>query len=256
MAEDIKTPMKDAKKNGDTWQENLRIFIIAAIIAVIIRSLLFQPFNIPSSSMKPTLLIGDFLFVSKFSYGYSKHSFPFSPPLFSGRSSDAGPARGDVVVFKLPSDGRTDFIKRVIGLPGDKIQIKKGVVWLNGVPLKRERLTDFEDLRRNAPPVEIRRYRETLPDGRSYITLDQMDDSPADNTGIYEVPDGHYFMMCDNRDNSTDSRFVRYVGFVPHENLVGPAQILFFSFDDRTRFWEIWRWPISIRLSRLFDLVD
>lgn len=255
MSEEAAKQGSAPEKQGDTWQDNLRIFIIAALIAIVIRSFFFQPFNIPSSSMKPTLLIGDFLFVSKFSYGYSKHSFPFSPPLFTGRTSERGPERGDVVVFKLPSDGRTDFIKRVIGLPGDKIQMKNGVVWLNGAPLERERLSDFEELRRNAPPIEIRRFRETLPNGRSYVTIDQADSSPADNTGVYEVPEGHYFMMGDNRDNSTDSRFVRYVGFVPHENLVGPAQILFFSFDDRTRFWEIWRWPISIRLSRLFNLV-
>jgi signal peptidase I len=160
------------------------VFSSAAVnYAVIIRSLLFQPFNIPSSSMKPTLLIGDFLFVSKFSYGYSRHSFPFSPPLFEGRTSERGPARGDVVVFKLPSDGRTDFIKRVIGLPGDKIQIKNGVVWLNGEALKRQQLSDFEELRRDAPPIKVRRFRETLPNGRSYVTLDQTDGSPADNTG-------------------------------------------------------------------------
>ncbi len=255
MTEEATKRQSKPEKKGDTWQDNVRIFVIAAVIAIVIRSLFFQPFNIPSSSMKPTLLIGDFLFVSKFSYGYSRHSFPFSPPLFEGRTSERGPARGDVVVFKLPSDGRTDFIKRVIGLPGDKIQIKNGVVWLNGEALKRQQLSDFEELRRDASPIKVRRFRETLPNGRSYVTLDQTDGSPADNTGVYEVPAGHYFMMGDNRDNSTDSRFVRYVGFVPQENLVGPAQFLFFSFDDRTRFWEVWRWPFSVRLSRLFDVV-
>lgn len=255
MTEEATKRQSKPEKKGDTWQDNVRIFVIAAVIAIVIRSLFFQPFNIPSSSMKPTLLIGDFLFVSKFSYGYSRHSFLFSPPLFEGRTSERGPARGDVVVFKLPSDGRTDFIKRVIGLPGDKIQIKNGVVWLNGEALKRQQLSDFEELRRDAPPIKVRRFRETLPNGRSYVTLDETDGSPADNTGIYEVPAGHYFMMGDNRDNSTDSRFVRYVGFVPQENLVGPAQFLFFSFDDRTRFWEVWRWPFSVRLSRLFDVV-
>ena len=256
MSDQASDKPKAPDKQGDTWQDNLRIFVIAAAIAIVIRSLMFQPFNIPSSSMKPTLLIGDFLFVTKFSYGYSRHSFPFSPPLFEGRTSARGPERGDVVVFKLPSDGRTDFIKRVIGLPGDTIQVLNGVVWLNGEPLKREAIVDFEDLRRDAPAQNIRRYRETLPGGRSYMTLDQLDNSPADNTGVYEVPEGHYFMMGDNRDNSTDSRFLRYVGYVPHENLVGPAKILFFSFDDRTRFYEFWRWPISIRFSRLLNLVD
>ena len=253
MSQDTVEKAASAKSE---WKENLKVFFWAAVIAVIIRSLLVQPFNIPSSSMKPTLLIGDFLFVTKFSYGYSRHSFPFSLPPVDGRSSDTGPERGDVVVFKLPADNRTDFIKRVIGLPGDEIQIINGQVWLNGEAVKREQIKDFVEPRRTGPGLRIRQFRETLPGGRSYLTLDQTDGGPADNTPVYLVPKGHYFMMGDNRDNSTDSRFQRYVGFVPHENLVGPARILFFSFDDRTRFWEVWRWPISVRLSRLFNLVD
>jgi signal peptidase I len=250
-----KTNSQNGEIKPDGLKENIRVFIFAAVIAILIRSLFFQPFNIPSSSMKPTLLIGDFLFVSKFSYGYSRHSFPFSLLPVDGRTSDTGPERGDVVVFKLPADNRTDFIKRVIGLPGDRIQMRNGHLFINDVGVKRERIEDFLELQRDTEPLRIRRFRETLPSGRSYEVLDQIDNGPVDTTPIYQVPDGHYFMMGDNRDNSTDSRFGRYVGYVPHENLVGPAQVLFFSFDDRTRWYEIWRWPISIRGSRLFDLV-
>ncbi len=248
------TPQTAAWKNS--LSEFLKTLFWAGVIALIFRSLLFQPFNIPSSSMKPTLLIGDFLFVSKFSYGYSRHSFPFSPTRLGGRSSNVGPARGDVVVFKLPADNRTDFIKRVIGLPGDTIQMRNGVVWLNGLPLKRARVDDFIEPGRDRRDIRIPQYRETLPGGRSYLTLDQIEGGPADNTGLYRVPEGHYFMMGDNRDNSTDSRVVRYVGYVPHENLVGPAQFLFFSYDDQVAFFEFWYWPIAIRYTRLLSSVD
>ena len=247
--------MNESDKKKPDWRAFLITLAWALLIALVIRSLAFQPFNIPSGSMKPTLLVGDFLFVNKYSYGYSRHSFPFSPPLFNGRTSKTGPERGDVVVFKLPADNRTDFIKRVMGLPGDTISMQDGQVILNGQPLLRERVDDFVEVDRSGKKTSARRYRETLPGGRSYMTLDTVIDGPADNTGEYRVPPGHYFLMGDNRDNSADSRVVRYVGYVPHENLVGPAQILFFSFDDTTRIYEFWRWPIAIRYSRLLNLV-
>ena len=235
--------------------ETARVIFHALIIALVIRTFLFQPFNIPSGSMKATLLVGDYLFVSKYSYGYSKYSLPLSPPLFSGRiPGGMTPERGDVVVFRLPKDPSVDYIKRVIGLPGDKIQVIDGQVFINGTGVKRERANDFietEDGTREAP---VKRWKETLPNGKTFFTLDLVDNGFADNTQVYTVPPGEYFMMGDNRDNSTDSRFSQ-VGFVPFENIVGKAQLIFFSVYDGERAWEFWRWPFSVRWTRLFTIV-
>jgi len=235
--------------------ETGRVIFHALIIALVIRTFLFQPFNIPSGSMKATLLVGDYLFVSKYSYGYSHYSLPFSPPLFSGRIWSSLPQRGDVVVFRLPWEDSTDYIKRVIGLPGDRIQMIGGVLHINGQPVKRERVEDFVDNDGGFGSSRVKRWRETLPNGVTYTTLDLVDQGAWDNTDVYVVPDGKYFMMGDNRDNSTDSRVLSQVGYVPAENIIGRAQIIFFSIRDDTHAWEVWRWPWSVRWDRLFTLV-
>ncbi len=235
--------------------ETVRVIFHALIIALVIRTFLFQPFNIPSGSMKATLLVGDYLFVSKYTYGYSQYSLPMSPPIFSGRIPGGfTPERGDVVVFRLPKDTSTDYIKRVIGLPGDKIQVTDGVVSINGAPVKRERITDFAETEEGTPDAPIKRWKETLPNGVSFETLDLVENGFADNTQVYTVPADHYFMMGDNRDNSTDSRFSQ-VGFVPFENIVGKAQIIFFSVYEGERAWQFWRWPFAVRWNRLFTIV-
>lgn len=237
-------------------KDTVRVIIHALILAFIVRVFLFQPFNIPSGSMIPTLLVGDYLFVAKYAYGYSRYSFPFGPDLFSGRIWAEDPKRGDVVVFKLPRDNETDYIKRVIGLPGDEIQMISGVLQINGEPVKKERISDFVLEDPSGRERHLTRYRETLPNGVSYPVLDLVNEGIGDNTEIYKVPENHFFMMGDNRDNSTDSRFLSEVGFVPFENLVGRAEIIFFSIHEDSSFWEVWRWPTDVRWSRIFQVVQ
>ncbi|MFD1197582.1 signal peptidase I [Brucella gallinifaecis] len=243
----------ETKKSGGIG-ETISVIVQALLLALVIRSLLFQPFSIPSGSMRPTLLEGDYLFVSKYAYGYSRYSLPFGFDLFNGRIWGAEPKRGDVVVFKLPSDTNVDYIKRVIGLPGDRVQVRGGVLYINDVAVQRELVgtIDNPDVTEENRPVEV--YRETLPNGVSYDTLDLGKNLIGDDTRVFEVPAGHYFMMGDNRDNSLDSRFG--VGYVPYENLVGRANIIFFSIADKASPLEIWKWPSDVRFSRLFTWVN
>ena len=246
---------KKSKEEGG-FGETVRVILQALVLALIVRTFLFQPFNIPSGSMMSTLLIGDYLFVSKYAYGYSRYSFPFSLPPFDGRVWSEEPERGDVVVFKLPKDNKTDYIKRVIGLPGDEIQVREGSLYINGEEVPRERVDDFVDTDERGRVTRVPRYRETLPNGKQYTVLDLTPNGFTDNTNVYTVPAGHYFMMGDNRDNSTDSRVQSAVGFVPFDNLVGRAELIFFSIDESTRIWEFWQWPSSVRWGRLLSAVD
>ena len=233
------------RKSGNL-AENVKTFVYAILIALAIRTVAFEPFNIPSGSMIPTLLIGDYLFVSKYSYGYSRYSLPFGLPLIPGRVFVTPPKRGDVAVFKLPRDNKTDYIKRIIGLPGDTIQMKAGRLYINGQIVPRSDPT---------PVAYGTRYIETLPNGVRHPIIEQSDDARLDNTGVYTVPPGHYFCMGDNRDNSEDSRVLEQVGYVPLENFVGRAEFIFFSTDGSAALWEPWRWFGGIRYDRLFEAV-
>ncbi len=266
-------PPKKPPPEAESWVETVKTIAYALLIALVIRTFLLQPFNIPSGSMENTLLIGDYLFVEKFAYGYSRYSFPFGFPPFRGRVFGAEPQRGDVIVFKMPKsdspDYMKDFIKRVIGLPGDRVQVINGQVWLNGKPVPRVRAGDAAVSDEYGVSKKVERYRETLPTGKGYFVLghDVVDAGDevtnylqryrGDNTQVYVVPPGHYFMMGDNRENSADSRFeVGGFGFVPAQDLEGKAEFIFFSVDGDAPVWEFWKWPWEIRYNRIFSLID
>jgi signal peptidase I len=241
------------KQQSALW-ENIKVVVQALLLAMIIRTVLFQPFTIPSGSMMPTLLVGDYIFVNKFAYGYSKYSLPFSPDIFSGRIFASEPKRGDVVVFRFPPNPDVDYIKRLVGLPGDHIQVKEGILYINGTAVPRQPDGSFTSDYKLDPGADVPVYKEVLDTGKTYDTLDQSPNSRGDNTREFIVPEGHYFMMGDNRDNSLDSRFD--VGYVPAENLVGRASVIFFSLGNDTSFREIWKWPTNMRWDRIFKVVE
>jgi len=235
------------------FKELIKTVVYAVLIALAVRTFAYEPFSIPSGSMIPTLLVGDYLFVSKFSYGYSRYSLPFGLPLISGRIFASEPERGDVAVFKLPSDNKTDYIKRLVGLPGDRIQVVGGKLHINGQEVPRERDGYFALSEPADSARSFRRYIETLPNDRTHQIIEFSDNSYSDDTPIYVVPKGMYFAMGDNRDSSKDSRFPT-VGFVPFENLVGRAEFIFFSIDGSP--WRVWEWFQTLRVGRLFQSIQ
>jgi signal peptidase I len=261
IADEPPAPRKSSRKKPaqpESWVETVKTIFYALLIALVIRTFFFQPFNIPSQSMEATLLVGDYLFVEKFAYGYSRSSFPFRAwpvgDLTHGRLFGSDPKRGDVVVFKMPNASSPeyleDFIKRVVGLPGDHIQMTNGVLYINRKAVPKVRVEDYVETDPFGVVNHVPRYRETLPNGVSYYVLDRIPDGSEDNTQEFTVPPGHYFMMGDNRDNSDDSRLD--VGYVPAENLVGKAVFKFFSIDESAVWYEPWTWPGAIRFRRMF----
>jgi signal peptidase I len=255
----MSTPAEAGKARESGWRESITAIAYALVIALVVRTFLYQPFHIPSGSMKSTLLVGDYLFASKFSYGYSRFSFPFALFPFGGRLFGTEPERGDVVIFKLPRDGSTDYVKRVIGLPGDEVLVRDAIVYINGKALPQERSGEYVGPEEQRPKP---RYVEMLPNGVKHYVLHWQREADLDNAGPFRVPPGNYFMMGDNRDDSVDSRVspLRYgVGFVPYENLIGRAEMVFFSIaiDDPLAFrWTSpWTWPFDVRWGRLVHLV-
>jgi signal peptidase I len=242
--------------NKDFFIENFKTLFYALIIAVIIRSLLIQPFYIPSSSMEPNLLVGDRIFVTKYSYGYSKHSFPFSPPVFKGRIISAEPQRGDVVVFKTPSDNRTDYIKRLIGLPGDRVQFINSNLYINNAEVIKSRVSKNDIIYCGNKKLNVFTFEELLSNGKKYKSV-YLKDYTFQNSDPFIVPDEHYFFLGDNRDCSKDSRFLSSVGYVHQNNLVGKAQFIFFSSDKSVgSIFSFWKWNESVRLNRFFKKIE
>ena len=238
------------------FKENIKTLFYALIIALIIRSLFIQPFYIPSSSMEPNLLVGDRLFVTKYSYGYSKHSFPFSPPIFSGRLFFTEPKRGDVVVFKTPVDNRTDYIKRLIGVPGDQIQFIDENLYINNSEILKSKITKKDKIFCGKRIIDVFSYEEILPNGKKYNSV-YLKNNTFKNSDKYLVPENHYFFLGDNRDCSKDSRFLTSVGYVHKDNLVGKARFIFFSSDRSVgSIFSFWKWNKSIRFERFFKKIN
>ena len=235
--------------------ENIITLFYALIIALVIRSLFIQPFYIPSSSMEPNLLVGDRLFVTKYSYGYSKHSFPFSPPIFKGRIMSNTPHRGDVVVFKTPADNRTDYIKRLIGLPGDTIRFLDSNLYINNSEVLKSKILNKQKIFCGDKIIDVFFFEELLPNSKKHLSV-YMKDFTYQNSDIFTVPADHYFFLGDNRDCSKDSRFLSSVGYVHKDNLVGKAQFIFFSSDKSIgSIFSFWKWDKSIRFDRFFKKI-
>ena len=244
------------KLDKDFFSENIKTLFYALVIAVIIRSLLIQPFYIPSSSIEPTLLVGDRLFVTKYSYGYSKHSFPFSPPILSNRILFKAPKRGDVIVFKTPADNRTDYIKRLIGIPGDRVQFIDANLYLNNSEVMKSKVKNITKINCGNRIIDVYRFEEKLAGGKTFHTV-YLKDYTYQNSDVFTVPDDHYFFLGDNRDCSKDSRFLSSVGYVHKDNLVGKAQFIFFSSDRKVgSIFAFWKWHKSIRFNRTFDRIN
>lgn len=253
----MSTPMSDAtkKKTGKgEFRETVVVLVQALLIALVFRTFAFEPFSIPTASMQHNLMIGDYILASKYTYGYSRYSLPYSEVPLRGRVLGSLPERGDLAVFR-PVPQNENYVKRVIGLPGDRIQVLGGILHINGEPVEREPVRQDVDRDSGGITIPVTIYRETLPNGMSYEIQEISDNAQFDNTGEYTVPPGHYFMMGDNRDRSLDSRALNQVGYVPLENFVGKAEWRFFSIQDNIPPWQIWRWPGNIRLDRMFTSV-
>ena len=248
---------RKGKSGGNETFEIIKTIFFALLIAFVLRVLLFQPFTIPSASMEPNLYEGDYIVVSKWSYGYSKHAIPFSPPVFEGRIFEQQPERGDIVVFKLPRDNSTDYIKRLVGLPGDRVQMINNVLHINGEAVRDVVISDADAA--NMYGMPIIKARETLPGGKTFTIQDFGPGNQADDTPVFEVPEGYYFMMGDNRDNSVDSRYgmnENGVGLVPAENLIGKAEIILFSWSPGASLWNPVSWFSKVRPSRFFTVLN